>query len=92
MDTAADGFAALKKVSDFYYNVVVSDISMPEMDGIQLLGALVNIEHFNREAFILMSGNVGTSSSLMRDLEVRIIEKPFSLDALVSMVEQAIRR
>jgi CheY-like chemotaxis protein len=91
VDTASNGVSALQKVREFYYDVVVSDISMPEMDGIQLYKALSEIEDFDRRTVILMSGNADPTNSLFTDLGTPLIEKPFVLDRLLRTIEQVIR-
>ena len=40
VESAADGFKALGKVADFAPDLVLTDLKMPGMDGIQLLGKL----------------------------------------------------
>ncbi|HUI70089.1 MAG TPA: response regulator [Spirochaetia bacterium] len=92
VDTAQDGADALQKVTDSYYDVVVSDISMPEMDGIQLSKALSKLPDFDRETVILMSGNADPEDSLIRELGVRLIEKPFTMNALAAMIDQVLQK
>ena len=40
VETAADGFKALGKLEDFAPDVVLTDLKMPGMDGIQLLAKI----------------------------------------------------
>src|SRR6476660_4470779 len=40
VDAAADAFKALGKVADFAPDLVLTDLKMPGMDGIQLLGKI----------------------------------------------------
>lgn len=43
VDTASNGIEALEKIKESQFDVIVLDIKMPVMDGIQALNAIKNI-------------------------------------------------
>ena len=77
---AVDGVDALKKAKAEAFDLVLSDVNMPNMDGLDLLLALKKKKHTQRIGFILMSGQPDAN---INDLGKRIgmnnfIKKPFS--------------
>jgi CheY-like chemotaxis protein len=89
--TVADGPAALEVIARENPSLVVSDIRMPRMDGIELL--LTSRKLYPTVPFILVSAFF--SESLERSARtfgaVRILHKPLELDALVSAVLDVLR-
>ena len=90
VDTAADGAAALAALQAASYDVVVSDISMPELDGIEML----RIVH-ERDAelpVIMVTGAPGVETA-MQALEYRAFKyllKPVDVEKLESAVRRAV--
>jgi EAL domain-containing protein (putative c-di-GMP-specific phosphodiesterase class I) len=89
--TATNGVDAIKLVSTGDYDVVVSDIAMPEMDGIRLLREIR--AHDLYVPVILMTGEptVDTAVKAMEHGAIHYLTKPFQLPLLESMLEKAIR-
>ncbi|HEY4344301.1 MAG TPA: response regulator [Parvibaculum sp.] len=88
-----DGLDGLKQVKEGGYDVLVTDLFMPEVDGIELLQA-------TRKArpdipIICMSGGGSHlpddfGSKLLQGFNVRILAKPFGSDALLSTLHAAL--
>ncbi|MEK7218414.1 MAG: response regulator [Patescibacteria group bacterium] len=57
VDTAANGREALEKSAAFDYDLVVLDISMPEMDGYEAVFQLRKIEAYKRTPIIALSAH-----------------------------------
>ncbi len=89
--TVADGPSALEVIAKDNPSLVVSDIRMPRMDGIELL--LTSRKLYPSVPFILVSAFF--SESLERSARtfgaVRILHKPLDLDALVAAVFEVLR-
>lgn len=89
--TVADGPTALEVIAKDNPSLVVSDIRMPRMDGIELL--LTSRKLYPNIPFILVSAFF--SESLERSARtfgaVRILHKPLDLDALVAAVFDVLR-
>ncbi|ACT01212.1 response regulator [Paenibacillus sp. JDR-2] len=54
-DTASNGFEAMEKLTREHYHLVITDIRMPEMDGLELIGQFSEQER--RPAIIILSGH-----------------------------------
>jgi two-component system response regulator HydG/two-component system response regulator AtoC len=78
-----DGQAAIKKLADKEYDVVISDVRLPGIDGLTLL------RHVRKQApltdFILMTafGEVGEAVSALKEGASDYLTKPFDIDELL---------
>ncbi len=82
----------LPHLSDSFYGVVISDIRMPEMDGLALLDKSLEIDP--KLPFILISGHADVSIAVnaIRQGAYDVIEKPFSNMMLVDKVKRALNQ
>ena len=80
VDTASNGIEALKKIKDNGFDVLLTDMNMPEMDGIILIKKV--IENGLDVKIILMSGSdlQNNTASFTR------IEKPFRIEELLGVL------
>ncbi len=87
-----EGETALRTISNNDIDLILLDIWMPGIDGIQTLKILKNLEPDIE--VIMMSGH-GTIETAVKATKIGafdFIEKPFSMDKLLSVVAKAIRR
>jgi CheY-like chemotaxis protein len=97
VETAPNGAEALKKAIHHYYAVIVSDINMPVMNGIDFL---TNLESFYKdvaERFIFMTGYPEPEVvTFCRIKNIPLLRKPFGLnelnDFVYKILENKIRR
>ncbi len=89
---AADGAAALREIEAGFDGVVVSDIRMPGIDGLELLGRV--LAHDPDMPVILVSGHVDVPMAMgaLRRGAYDVLEKPYSTDQLVASVGRALER
>lgn len=87
---AEDGGRALSLVRSERPELVLLDVWMPEVDGIELLRRLQ--EEPDRPQVIMISGhgNIETAVQATKLGAFDFIEKPFSIDALLSVVNRAL--
>jgi CheY-like chemotaxis protein len=89
VDTAEDGKAGLELYRSGVYDLIVTDLVMPEMNGLALIAGLRHTEHPPR--IIAMSGDSGLSQSdLLPEAKQlgaqRILLKPVSPSVLMETV------
>ena len=89
--TAADGHEAANVVRERSFDVIISDIAMPGMDGIDLLRAIR--EHDLDVPFIIMTGGpaVDTAARAMEYGALRYLIKPVVPGQLEEVVARAVR-
>lgn len=89
-------FEGAKKALDHlgrdWPGVVVSDIKMPEMDGLAFMRSVLAIDRDLPVVLITGHGDVGTAVEAMRDGAYDFIEKPFASDRLVEVVGRALEK
>ena len=89
--TAADGFKALGKFHHHGPDVVLTDLKMPGMNGVDLLARLVEAEHECEVILMTGFGAVETAVAAMRAGAFDYLTKPVNFDELVVQVERAIK-
>jgi two-component system response regulator PilR (NtrC family) len=88
-DQAEDGKQALDKLRNGdVFDMVISDIKMPKMDGIELLKAIQNHGISSPVIFITAFATVDSAVELMRLGAADYITKPFDEDQLLIAVER----
>jgi two-component system, cell cycle sensor histidine kinase and response regulator CckA len=90
---AGDGLEALKVVEDWLWpiDLVLTDIKMPVLDGIRLGQAIADVRPDLPLAY--MSGFGPEATNMLRAdlLEACFIAKPFSADALLTLVRRCLK-
>ena len=93
VQTARSGQEALKLAADNTFDLVISDISMPEMDGYQLLPQLRELPSMEHVPALALTG-FGRISDVKRAEEVGFAEhltKPLDIDKLLTAVKKLIK-
>jgi two-component system response regulator HydG len=92
VDVAADGPSALAIAADRPPDVVVTDLKMPKMDGIELLQKLRATFQVVPVVVVTAFGEVSTAVQAMRAGADDYLTKPVDFDALTIAIERAIER
>jgi len=90
--TAEHGRAALALVDELAPDAVISDLRMPEMDGIELTSKLKERLPHVPVIVVTAYGDVSSAVNAMRAGAVDFITKPIDFDVLSLSVERAIAR
>jgi len=92
IDTAADGTEGLAKISQQFYDVILCDLKMPKMGGIDLLKTAS--EKLTETTVIIMSsyGTIDTAVEAMKLGAYDYISKPFKSDELFLVLKKAEER
>ena len=82
--TASNGLEALVLLKEYRFDVVLSDIKMPKMDGLTLFTRIRSMDSARRPTLILMTG---ANESPVSGVADEILLKPFSVADFLKMVE-----
>ncbi len=85
----ARGADALNGLGPDYPGVILSDVRMPEIDGMQLLGKIRNIDPDLPVILMTGHGDIDMAVSAMRNGAWDFITKPVGLDMLVAALRRA---
>ncbi len=88
--SASGGRAALEKIAKRRFDAIITDLQMPEMDGLELLAEIRAIDEQLPVIFMTAYGTVETAVAAMRKGAYDYITKPFSGDELLVAVQRAI--
>ena len=90
-DTATDGQAAVKKLESGDFTIVLTDVVMPHMDGIQLLKYIH--EHHPKIGVIVITGYAEsfTYTNMIKAGASDFITKPFCADELEAKLNRLVR-
>ncbi len=92
VETAADGFKALPKLDEFTPDVVLTDLKMPGLDGIQLIE---KIKERDAECVVIVLtafGAVETAVKAMRQGAADYITKPVNVEELELVLRRELER
>ena len=90
VDTAPNGIAALNRAQRRRYDLILTDLHMPELDGVGLYRELVRRQAHPPDKIIFLTGTTGSSDAhrLMRETGVPLLRKPFNLVELLALVRK----
>ncbi len=82
-----NGREALDAMSKEHFDVLITDIKMPEMNGIELLERAKEMDHEIEVLIITGFGSIGSAVEAMKKGAYEYITKPFDLDELILKVK-----
>jgi DNA-binding NtrC family response regulator len=91
VDTADNGKEALNAVTNNEYDLVVMDVNMPEMDGIE---ALERIKDYDPSVIVIILtaySNVSDAVKAVKFGAYNYLEKPIASENLVALIKRALR-
>jgi two-component system NtrC family response regulator/two-component system response regulator HydG len=92
VETARDGFKALRKLTDFAPDLLLTDLRMPGMDGLALVRRAREIDPDSIAIVMTAYGAVETALGAIRDGAADYVLKPFHLADFMRVVEPALAR
>jgi two-component system alkaline phosphatase synthesis response regulator PhoP len=94
IETALNGKEAIEKASTFLPHLIVLDIMMPEIDGIEVCGRLRSDERFNETviAFLTAKSESFTQITALEMGGDDFINKPIKLNVFKSRIKALLRR
>ncbi len=92
VEAAVDGADALTKFNKGKFDVVITDMRMPKVGGIEVLRGIKKVSPETHVIVITAYGTVNTAVQAMKEGASDFIMKPFSLDDLESVVKNVFSR
>ncbi len=90
--TALNGEDALEKINQDQFPVILLDMKMPGMSGIDLLDKINELDYQTRVIMITGFGNVETAVETMKLGAVDYLRKPFKPEEIIEIVEHVFKR
>ncbi len=89
---AKDGIEGLQKYKEYPIDVVITDMKMPEMDGLKLLKEIISLD--KHAMVILLTGYPSLDSAIraMREGAYDYLVKPVNMEELKLRVERGLER
>lgn len=88
--TAGSGTEALCRLREKYFNLILTDMRMPEVSGLELLKKARNLLPQTPVVLLTAFGTIQNAVEAMRHGAFDYLLKPFSSEALESVVERAL--
>ncbi|SKB66220.1 DNA-binding transcriptional response regulator, NtrC family, contains REC, AAA-type ATPase, and a Fis-type DNA-binding domains [Salegentibacter holothuriorum] len=92
VEEAADGLEGIEKIKDQDFDLVLCDIKMPKMDGVEVLEAIMKIKPEIPVVMISGHGDLDTAVNTMKMGAFDYIAKPPDLNRLLNTVRNALDR
>jgi signal transduction histidine kinase/CheY-like chemotaxis protein len=86
--TAQDGQIGLAIAHKENFDLVISDIRMPRMNGLEFYHGMLEVDRIYRQRFIFMTGDLISTDliSKVKETPCPCLEKPFSFDRLLDLI------
>jgi DNA-binding NtrC family response regulator len=92
VDSAQNGFDALKKVEESSYDIIILDVMMPKMDGLEVLQ---NVKERHPDIDVIMMTGLSEIQTAVKAMKLGAFDylsKPFDPDELKHVVDRALER
>src|SRR5512135_1308983 len=92
VETASDGVAAINKLQLRPYDLVLLDVRMPRVDGVEVLKFAK--DHYLDTQVVMLSGvsDIRIAVECMRIGAYTYITKPYAIDELLAVINRALER
>jgi len=92
VETVANGLLALDKIEAQPYDLIISDLRMPELDGVGLYREIKRRQPALLSRFLFVSGTVDQPEycRFLAESAVPILAKPFALVDLLQLTRQVL--
>lgn len=94
VDSAADGYEAINYIKTNNYDLIISDIKMPGINGIELYKRITELKPVLADHFIAATGDVISEESNQFILKTNIpyLKKPFEMDKMYRTILAMLRK
>jgi len=90
VDTATNGIEALQKLERQRYDLIITDLHMPKLDGSGFYRELSQRKVHSLKRIIFLTGTTGASEEhrLVQESGVPVLLKPFNVNELIELVRR----
>ena len=92
VETAADGFKGLSRFNDYGPDLVLTDLKMPGMDGVELLKKVREADANTAVVVMTAFGAVDTAVAAMRAGAQDYLTKPINTEELLLVIDRALEQ
>jgi len=85
---AADGLSGLTQIQDHYFDLVILDLGLPGIGGLDILSEIQRLKIPPKVIIVTADDTPGTVVQAIRDHAYQYVVKPTSLKTIVEMVER----
>ncbi len=89
--TAEDGQTALRLIEDEFFEVIITDLVMPGMDGIELMKKVLKTSPYTKCIILTGYGTIKSSVEAIKKGAFDYITKPVSVSELLVTIENALK-
>ena len=90
-EQAANGSEALELINKFHYAMVITDLMMPVMDGMELIREIKKIDPDYPVVVLTAYGSIDSAVGAIREGAIDYITKPFEEEKILLTVQRSIR-
>ncbi len=88
IEMVENGKQALQKTRDHFFNVIISDVDMPVMNGLEFYREAAKENPDIRQHFVFCSGGITPDrKAFFKKHKLRYVEKPFGVDAFLQVID-----
>lgn len=91
VDTAQDGVEATERIQDVEYDLVLTDLMMPRMDGMELLKRVKQVQPETNVIIMTGFGSIETAVDAMKQGAADFLTKPANCGELLVRVSRALK-
>ncbi len=90
VDTATNGIEALQKLERQRYDLIITDLHMPKLDGSGFYRELAQRKLHSLKRIIFLTGTTGASEQhrFVQESGVPVLLKPFNVSELIELVRR----
>ena len=89
VETAENGAKALEKTRSTFYDVILTDVDMPVLNGVDFARQVIEAESRARDRIIMCTGNVSPEvAAVTREFGIKLFAKPVSVSAMRDAVKE----
>jgi DNA-binding response OmpR family regulator len=90
--TASNGFSGLRFATEHRPNLILLDLTLPELSGTEVLRELRGDQHAREMAIVIVTGNADALTERQKTEVDAVVRKPFELNHFLATVHRAVQR